>query len=58
MERQKDIASGRLKPFAAPSIAIKDNEGNTVIAIGNVLTDREILGMNWLVEGIQGKLAK
>jgi basic membrane protein A and related proteins len=58
LARQKDIASGRLKPFAAPSIAIKDNEGNTVIAIGNVLTDREILGMNWLVEGIQGKLAK
>ncbi len=58
LARQKDIASGRLKPFAASSVAVKDNDGNTVITSGGTLADREILGMNWLVEGVQGKLAK
>ncbi len=58
MARQKDIASGRLKPFAASNSAVKDNEGNTVTSAGSALTDREILGMNWLVEGVQGKLSK
>ncbi len=58
LARQKDIASSRLKPFAAGSHGVKDNDGNSVITAGSTLTDREILGMNWLVEGVQGKLAK
>ena len=58
LARQKDIASGRLKPFAASNVDVKDNEGNTVIPANSTLVDREILGMNWLVEGVQGKLAK
>ena len=39
LARQKDIASGKLKPFGA-------------------LTDEQILNMNYLVEGVQGKLPK
>jgi basic membrane protein A and related proteins len=58
LARQKDIASGRLKPFAAAAAAAKDNEGNIVIPANSTLADREILGMNWLVEGVQGKLAR
>ena len=58
LARQKDIASGRLKPFAASNVDVKDNEGNTVIPANSTLVDREVLGMNWLVEGVQGKLAK
>ena len=58
LARQKDIASGRLKPFAATTTSVKDNEGNITIPAGGALTDREILGMNWLVEGVQGKLSK
>ena len=58
LARQKDIASGRLKPFAAANVGIKDNDGNTVVPAGGALADREIQGMNWLVEGVQGKLAK
>lgn len=55
LARQKDIASGRLLPFAGP---ISDNEGQVVIPKGQALTDPQILGMNYLVSGVQGKIAK
>ena len=58
LAQQKEIAGGRLKPFAALNSAVKDNEGVTVIPAGSALADREILGMNWLVEGVQGKLPR
>ncbi len=58
LARQRDIASGKLLPFAALRADIKDNQGNTVIAAGKNLSDAQILGMNWLVEGVQGKLSK
>ena len=54
LARQADIASGKLQPFAAKQ-AVRDNEGRVVIAAGKVLTDTQILAMNWLVEGVQGK---
>ena len=54
----KEIGAGRLKPFAASRLAVKDTEGNTVIAKGAALSDDQILGMNWLVEGVQGKISK
>jgi basic membrane protein A len=55
LARQNDIATGRLKPFAGP---ITDNEGQQVLAAGQTLSDAQILGMNFLVQGVQGKLAK
>ena len=55
LARQREIASGKLKPFAGP---ISDNEGKVVIGKGRSLTDAQILGMNWLVAGVQGKIAK
>ena len=58
LARQKEIAAGRLKPFMAAKIDVKDNEGKTVIPSGNSLTDEQILSMNWLVEGVQGKISK
>lgn len=54
LARQKDIASGKLHPFAAKQ-AVLDNEGHTVIAKGQTLSDEQIRGMNWLVVGVQGK---
>ena len=51
--RQKDIAAGRLRPFAGP---IADNEGKPVVGKGQGLTDGQILGMNFLVSGVQGKV--
>jgi len=55
LARQKDIAAGKLKPFAGP---LADNDGKTVLAKGQALTDAQILEMNWLVEGVQGKAAR
>ena len=55
MARQKDIAAGKLHPFAGP---IVDNAGRPVIAAGQVLSDPQILSMDYLVSGVQGKAAK
>ncbi|GAC1607785.1 MAG: BMP family ABC transporter substrate-binding protein [Ramlibacter sp.] len=55
LARQKDIASGKLKPFAGP---LSDNGGREIVARGQALTDPQILGMNFLVAGVQGKIAK
>ncbi|ROZ76119.1 BMP family ABC transporter substrate-binding protein [Ramlibacter sp. WS9] len=55
LARQKDIASGKLKPFSG---AIEDNEGKPVLAQGQAMTDEQILSMNFLVSGVQGKIAK
>jgi len=55
LARQKDIAAGRLRPFAGP---IADNEGHAIIGRGQALTDDQILNMNYLVSGVQGKIAK
>jgi simple sugar transport system substrate-binding protein len=55
LARQQDIASGKLKPFAGP---ITDNEGHEVLPQGQALTDAQILSMNFLVSGVQGRIAK
>jgi basic membrane protein A len=55
LARQKDIAAGKLRPFAGP---IEDNEGKAVIPKGAALTDEQILSMNFLVSGVSGKLGK
>ena len=57
LARQADIAAGRLQPFAARQ-AVFDNDGHEVIAAGKPLSDAQIQGMNWLVQGVQGKLPK
>jgi simple sugar transport system substrate-binding protein len=58
LARQKDIAAGSLLPFRATSAAVRDNEGHEVIPRGQSLSDAQILAMNWLVEGVQGKLTR
>ncbi|SCK60388.1 simple sugar transport system substrate-binding protein [Variovorax sp. HW608] len=58
MARQKDIASGKLKPFQAVAADVRDNEGRVVIAKGQSLADEQILDMNWLVEGVQGRVTR
>lgn len=49
------IAQGKLHPFAGP---IKDQSGKVRIPGGKAMSDGEMLGMNWYVEGVQGKLPK
>jgi simple sugar transport system substrate-binding protein len=55
LARQRDIAAGSLHPFHAKQ-AVLDNEGREVIAKGQTLTDEQILKMNWLAQGVQGKV--
>ncbi len=55
LARQKDIADGRLKPFAGP---LADNEGRARLPKGQSLSDEQILGMDWLVAGVVGKASK
>jgi simple sugar transport system substrate-binding protein len=53
---QKAMSQGKLHPFHATE-AVRDNEGHEVIAKGETLSDDKILGMNWLVAGVQGKIS-
>jgi basic membrane protein A and related proteins len=55
LARQGDIGRGKLLPFAGP---ITDNEGKQIVAKGQAMTDEQILTMNFLVSGVQGKIAK
>ncbi len=55
LARQRDIAAGKLNPFAGP---IQDNRGRTVVPAGRALSDEQILGMDFLVAGVQGTLGK
>ena len=49
------IKTGKLHPFAGP---IKDQSGKVKVPAGTVMSDGEMLGMKWYVEGVQGKLPK
>jgi hypothetical protein len=44
---------GSYNVFAGP---IKDQSGAVKVPEGKAMTDDEILGLNWLVEGVEGKL--
>ena len=55
LARQKQVAAGKLLPFAGP---ISDNTGKLVVARGKSLSDQQILGMDFLVEGVQGTLPR
>jgi simple sugar transport system substrate-binding protein len=55
LARQKAIGAGKLQPFAGP---IVDNEGHQVLAKGQQLSDEQILNMNYLVAGVQGRINK
>src|SRR5450830_624346 len=55
LARQKEIANGKLHPFHAQH-AVLDNQGKEVIAQGQTLSDEQLLNMNYLVQGVQGKL--
>jgi basic membrane protein A and related proteins len=47
------IKSGQITIFKGP---IKDQDGNLKVQDGQALSDGDITGMNWLAEGIEGKL--
>ena len=47
-----EMKAGKLPPFKGP---IKDQSGKERVAAGAQLGDKEILSMNWFVQGVQGK---
>jgi simple sugar transport system substrate-binding protein len=47
------IASGSLKPFGGP---LMDQSGGSKVAAGAGLADPQILGMNWLAQGVEGSI--
>jgi len=57
LARQKDIAEGRLQPFRATA-DVRDNAGRVVIRKGTQLSDDQLLGMDWLAEGVQGRIVR
>ncbi|QPC44294.1 BMP family ABC transporter substrate-binding protein [Kaustia mangrovi] len=50
---EEAIKSGERDPFAGP---VRDQSGTVRIAEGETASDKELLGMNWYVEGVEGKL--
>lgn len=55
LARERDIASGRLLPFAGP---IDDNHGRLIVPKGQSLTQSQIQTMDFLVSGVQGSVPK
>lgn len=58
LARQTEIGQGKRVVFAAGQQPVRDNEGKEVIPAGQRLSDADILGMNWFVEGVVGKLPR
>jgi simple sugar transport system substrate-binding protein len=50
---EADVREGRVLPFAGP---VKDQSGTERIAAGQSPDDAAIASMNWLAQGIDGKL--
>jgi simple sugar transport system substrate-binding protein len=55
LTQQKAIGTGKLLPFVGP---ITDNEGKGVAPAGQALSDAQILGMNYLVQGVVGRISR
>jgi simple sugar transport system substrate-binding protein len=51
---EADIASGKVHPYAGE---LKDQGGKVRVQKGSVLSDPDILSMNWFVAGMIGKLS-
>ncbi len=54
-EVKEKILNGEFNIFTGP---LKDQDGNIAVEDGKVLTDTEMLSMNWFVEGVEGKIEK
>ena len=52
-EKRKALIDGSLDYWAGP---LQDNQGNEVVASGKTLSIADINGMDWLVDGVVGKI--
>lgn len=48
--RQAEIVAGKLHPFTGP---LQSQDGKFTLPAGKTLSDAQILGMNWLLQGVQ-----
>ena len=54
-KREAEITAGRRHPFQGP---LSDQSGALRVAEGETLGDQDLLGLDWYVQGIVGKLPK
>jgi simple sugar transport system substrate-binding protein len=54
-KKKQGIVDGSFHPFQGP---IRDQAGKEVVAAGHHLSDKELLGMNYYVEGVLGSVPK
>lgn len=52
---KQSIVDGSLHPFQGP---IKNQKGELVVKAGEVLSDKELSGLSWYVEGVEGSIPK
>ena len=55
MMAKKAMMDGSLKPFTGP---IRNQAGEEMVAAGATLSDGDLLGLKWFVEGVEGDLPK
>ena len=53
--QKEAIVAGTLHPFAGP---VKAQDGSVKVPAGEVMSDKDMLGFNWYVEGVDGVLPK
>ena len=56
LARQQEMAQGKLQPFKAGKLPIRDNQGQVRIPAGTGLNDAQKNQMDWLVEGVIGSV--
>ncbi|AOZ93161.1 BMP family ABC transporter substrate-binding protein [Paenibacillus crassostreae] len=52
-EAKAKIISGELEVFTGP---LTDNQGTVQVSEGQAMTLEEVLGMNWLIKGVEGTI--
>ena len=53
--KKQSIIDGSFHPFQGP---IKNQKGELVVKVGEVLSDKVLAGLNWYVEGVEGTMPK
>ncbi len=51
--KKQAIIDGTLRPFTGP---LKNQKGEVKLLKGETMSDADLLGFNWFVEGVEGKL--
>lgn len=52
---KQSIMDGTFHPFQGP---IKNQKGELMVKEGEVLADKDLVGLNWYVEGVEGSIPK